>query len=63
MEHDDDRLRAEPEQLEVLAQLVARARSLGLHTGLRNDEVHELGQDEVCDLIEQLRQRLGDQKA
>ena len=63
MQPEDDPTPAAPEQIEVLEDLIARARTNGLHTGVRDDELQDLDADEAAELIEQLRQELGDQPA
>jgi uncharacterized protein (DUF849 family) len=60
MHPDDEPTPAAPEQLEVLEELIARARAKGLHTGVRDDELQDLDADAAAELIEQLRQGLGD---
>jgi hypothetical protein len=48
------------EQIQVLEELISRARERGVHTGIRNDELEDLSQSEAAELIEQLRRRLGE---
>jgi hypothetical protein len=48
------------ETVELLEELVARARARGIRTGIRNDEIPDLEQEEARDLIEQLQRRLGE---
>lgn len=58
----DDPPAATPEQIEELDRLVARARALGIRTGVRSDEIQDLTEADAADLIEQLRERLGEQR-
>lgn len=58
----DEPQAATPEQIEELDRLVARARALGIRTGVRSDEIQDLTEADAADLIEQLRERLGEQR-
>jgi hypothetical protein len=58
----DEPLPATPEQIEELERLIARARAAGVRTGIRSDEIQDLTVSNAADLIEQLRERLGDQR-
>lgn len=51
---------ADPQQIEEIERLIARARATGVRTGLRNDELQDLSEREAAELIEQLRERLGE---
>jgi hypothetical protein len=63
MDPSDDRLTSAPEdQIELLTQLVERARARGIRTGVPNDEIKDLDQDGAAELIEQLQRRLGEAK-
>lgn len=57
---DERTAEAQREQVEILEDLVRRARAKGIHTGIRNDEIQDLTQVQAAELIEQLRQTLGD---
>ena len=50
------------EQIELLEDLIKRARARGIRTGIRNDELEDLGQVQAAELIEQLQLRLGEAK-
>lgn len=60
MSIEDKPAPAEQEQIELLEKLVARARAKGIHTGIRDDELQDLSEDQAAELIEQLSSRLGE---
>jgi hypothetical protein len=59
MQADRNTTPADQKQIELLEELVGRARTEGIRTGIRNDEIEDLTQAEAAELIEQLQRRLG----
>jgi hypothetical protein len=59
MNPDDRAASATEEQMKLLDQLVRQARAKGVRTGVRDDELQDLDQEQAAELIDQLQRRLG----